>query len=80
MPVSKDVICFVRNDHPTGYSQNFNDAQQICQTSGYDGVLELRHEEDAMFMAKIMYCAWPDIWITQPGIGGLSILSYIALI
>ena len=67
MPASKDVICFVRKDHPSGVEPNLATAQKICKENGYDGVLELRHQEDAIFMAKIMYCAWDLIIDAQPG-------------
>ena len=43
---------------------------QLCQIHEYDGVLELRHEEDATFMAKLMYCASEDMMAHQPGTVG----------
>ena len=51
MPISKDKICFVA----TAY--NWDTAKQKCINSGFDGLAEFRHEEDTLFVAKLLYCA-----------------------
>ena len=45
----------------------WDEAGETCKLGGYDGMLELRYEEDATFVAKILYCGWEFIKTKQPG-------------
>ena len=71
LPVSKDGICFLREDLTP--SKTFAKATEVCKNGGYDGLPEFRHEEDTIFMAKILYCGWDYIRQYQKGTDRTSI-------
>ena len=65
MPVSNDTFCFIRK--ALG-EKSWDEAIDMCKAGGYDGLLELRHEEDATFLAKMIYCGSESVRNYQPGI------------
>ena len=64
LPVSQDTFCFLK---AADGMVSFDEGKAQCQNGGYDGHLELRYEEDATFMAKLLYCGWDYIKNFQPG-------------
>ena len=64
LPVSNDTFCFARKGLG---EKSWDEANDMCKTGGYDGLLELRQEEDAIFMAKMLYCGSESVKNYQPG-------------
>ena len=64
LPASQDTICFVRNGKG---AKSWYEGDELCKGGGFDGMLELRNEEDANFTAKLLYCGWQHIQDKQPG-------------
>ena len=62
--MSNDKFCFLSSDKG---QKSWDDGKEECQNVGYDGHLEFRHEEDTIFMAKLLYCGWDYIKNFQPG-------------
>ena len=65
LPVSNDTFCFVRK--ALG-EKSWDEADEMCKTGGYDGLLELRYEDDATYMAKMIYCGAESVRNYQIGI------------
>ena len=60
LPASKDKICFVSEKEGM---KTYDEGQIFCQQGGFDGILELRHEKDTNYTAKLMYCG--SDWIQK---------------
>ena len=64
LPQSRDTFCFLSGSIG---KKNWDDGKTECEKTGFDGHLELRFEEDATFLAKLLYCGWDYINSKQPG-------------